>query len=345
MPEYDKLNEYEKITYVATYMEFVIGIIGLVGNVIVVFIFSRQSLRKYSYSFYSRGKTIADSLFIAFSLRNWTRYVYGIDIQLANQFSCVFWGYGDYVVGTIGQFFLLLTSIDRVVLIVYPNRFLIFRKKWFQITLALIAVGYSLLVNILLALNSFLIDIPLGGNQTMKMCIMPSNIITIQAWIILIHILGMVLAANSLLNFKLFLFIRSSRNKVASYGNNINNNTTNQKTQKNDRRFAVVSIGQSLITFVFKFTSGILHTTAITSNFSLDKYIMIFTLVIMIFIIDGAVTFFVNFAINAVFRDELLAVLGWQIKKTVTVNSNTSKSGGNTTKKKIVSAITSSTKN
>lgn len=342
MPDYDKLNEYEKITYVATYMEFVIGIIGLVGNVVVVFIFSRQSLRKYSYSFYSRGKTIADSLFIAFSLRNWTRYVYGIDIQLANQFSCVFWGYGDYVVGTIGQFFLLLTSIDRVVLIVYPNRFQIFRKKWFQITLALIAVGYSLLVNILLALNSFLIDIPLGGNQTMKMCIMPSNIITIQAWIILIHVLGMVLAANSLLNFKLFLFIRSSRNKVASYANstninNNNNNAANLKTQKNDRRFAVASIGQSLITFVFKFTSGILHTTAITSNFSLDKYIMIFTLVIMIFIIDGAVTFFVNIAINAVFRDEFLAVLGWQ-KKSVPVSSST-------TKKKIVSATTSTTKN
>lgn len=320
MPEFSQLNVIQKLTYIFVYVDFIVGIIGIVGNLIVIFIFSRSNLAKYSFSFYTRAKAVADTLLIAFGMRLWVRFFYDIDPQLLNQFSCLFWGYGDYVLGVLGQFYLVLMSFDRVLLIIYPNRFQIFRKKWFQAVLVLVVTVYTLIVNIPFVSNTKLTDFLLAPGFILTVCFTPSNIVTIQAYISLSHVLLLGLIANSGINFKLFLFIRSSRNKVAAS----NNNESSRRTQKNDRKFAIISIGIGLITFVGKFASGVLNTVMIASaNLNLDQYMLMITLALLIFFFDGVITFFLNIWLNSAFREEFLFVLGLRKSNAAVKSSGT----------------------
>lgn len=319
MPDFRTLADYQKVMYVGYTVTFVFQIIGIVDNLILVGIFSRRSLRKYSYSLYSQAKAISDILFILINIRNWIKVVLDIDLQLTNQFLCVITAYGDFLFISISHLLLLFMSIDRLVTVVYPNRFQFIKKRWFQCLLILVAIVYSVCINIAIPIFTSILEIPLVPTLSLKFCYTPVDVFIRQAWIILANITGIVLTANSIINLKLFSYIKSSRNKVASHGDN-----SHQRSQKNDRKLAVTSIGQGLVAFIIKAIGGVLYVIILQANISLEITYMIGTFLNMIFVIDCGASFFINMIVNGIFREELFHVTGYRCKNsTVDVITNT----------------------
>lgn len=79
---------YGRILFIFEYIHLVIVLIGFIGNVFSIIIFSRRSLSKYSYSFYSRAMAISD-VFLAFSsLIDWIGYNFGAHLEALGPFFC-----------------------------------------------------------------------------------------------------------------------------------------------------------------------------------------------------------------------------------------------------------------
>jgi hypothetical protein len=73
---------------------------------------------------------------------------YGINTNQINQFICTFGTYSIYCVTVISAYLLCLFSFDRMVSIVFINKFGFMKKKWFQIGAIAAIVAYSLIAYI-----------------------------------------------------------------------------------------------------------------------------------------------------------------------------------------------------
>ncbi|CAF0825288.1 unnamed protein product [Adineta steineri] len=90
----------------------VFGIISCVVNLIV---FTQKNLRKSPCSIYLIAVNIANLLYITFAVLFITLEVgYGIDLATSNLFMCRFYYYISYLIDILSAFYLILASIDRV---------------------------------------------------------------------------------------------------------------------------------------------------------------------------------------------------------------------------------------
>lgn len=284
---------------------------------IVIVVFFRSSLCKLSYSQYSQAKAVVDILFLEINVRNFTKYILEVNLPDLFNFFCVYSHFGDAWTGTASQCFLLLISIDRLFIIVYPNRFHIFKNTWIHLILILIATIYSLLLNILLPINQSMVESRVG-NATTRSCYIPRDVMEKQSWILAANVPVIILNINSLINIKLLLFIRKSRTLIAS-------KTTQHRSRKKDIKFAIVSIGQGVIGFLCKTGSGMIMLYAnLFVDFTSDLYAMLYALATTIYVVDSSSPFLVHFFINTVFYMELLVLISFGRKNQSTISSTNS---------------------
>ena len=132
MLKYYILNTYQQVTYIFQCIQLIIGVIGIIGNIFVFIVFSRHNLKKHSYSFYCRAMAISDIGVFIFTFKNWAAYVLEANLETVSPFFCSITLFIVYILG--GQSILMLTFItaDRMLTIVYMNRFTFLKKRWFQ---------------------------------------------------------------------------------------------------------------------------------------------------------------------------------------------------------------------
>ena len=119
----------------------------------------------------------------------------------------------------VGYSIYLLTIIafDRMLSIVYPRRFLVIKKRWFQSLVVAVLASLNALSSILIPLNYNLIEnIQPNSNQTTLICIIPPEILNIQMWIFLIILIIVNILINNWLNIKTIRFIMASRRRVVN---------------------------------------------------------------------------------------------------------------------------------
>ena len=152
-------------------------------------------------------------------------------------------------------------------------------------------------------INIRLIEIDLGTNssQSIKFCILETQILVNQTWIILANFFFLNILVNNILNIKIIWFIVSSRRNVAR---NSNNSTWR------DRKFAITSIGLNLTCMILKLPLTIAMLIINTTVINFDQLIAIQTIVITIAILDNGFSFLINFFVNSIFHDEFLALIG-----------------------------------
>lgn len=106
---------------------FAIVTIGLVGNFISFLIFSRKSFKNNSINVYSRALAISDSIIVGFEFSTdlaWVFYKYDLfssSTLLCKVSSFVFVGFSP-----LSGWILVAFSIDKLVNVLYPNRFEIY---------------------------------------------------------------------------------------------------------------------------------------------------------------------------------------------------------------------------
>ena len=307
MLDYSSLDNFQQITYIFECLQLVIGVIGIIGNILVFVVFSRPSLKKYSYSFYCKVMAIADIGVFIFTFKNWASYVLDADLDLVAPFFCSICTYLVYSFGGLSITMLSLITADRMITIVYSNRFAFLKKPWFQWLIVFAAIVYNVSFNVLPAIYNRIVEINFGSNSSIpsfKICTSSTKITVIQMWILLANFFLFNIIINNLLNVKMIWFIVSSRRKVARISCKISNSTTR------DRKFAITSIGLNLACTILKLplTIAILITSQIVIGF--DEFFAIQIIVITISIIDNGASFFINFFLNSIFYNEFLVLLG-----------------------------------
>ncbi|CAF4273219.1 unnamed protein product, partial [Adineta steineri] len=96
-------------------------VFGTVSCVINLIVFTQKNLRKSPCSIYLIAVNIANFLYITFAVLFITLEVgYGIDLATSNLFMCRFYYYISYLIDIISASYLILASIDRV-LVTSPN--------------------------------------------------------------------------------------------------------------------------------------------------------------------------------------------------------------------------------
>ena len=148
MKNFQNLNFYQKLNFICVSIQAFLGLFGIASNILAIFVLKRKTLNNYPYSFYWRIMAYSDIFILLHTFRHWANFVLDFDLSLVSTFFCKTNDYQPFVASCLSTWLLLLISIDRLVVIVYPKRLNVFQKRWFQIILVLILITYSLLVNI-----------------------------------------------------------------------------------------------------------------------------------------------------------------------------------------------------
>lgn len=144
---------YQKISYAFGYIQIIVGLVGLVGNSLVIVVFSRKSLRKYSYSFYCMMMAISDICLMSYVFIDWTANSIGADLRTVGPLFCKIVQFIPRYFGGVSIFLLTAITIDRMLTIVYPRRYLVIKKRWFQALIVAILALYILPTVIIAPLN------------------------------------------------------------------------------------------------------------------------------------------------------------------------------------------------
>ena len=155
-------------------------------------------MRKYSYSFYIILKAIADSIILVSALNKWTAYMFDVNFDSWWALSCLARLYVCFSLSLWEMLLILLISLDRLLKIMYPNRFESVRKWQTKSILVMLMLIYSFAVNIILPLNtSYEILHP------KSVCILSFNVIKSHSWIFVGHILFLIFCLNNAVNIRL----------------------------------------------------------------------------------------------------------------------------------------------
>lgn len=301
-------NIYQQLTYVFTNIQLIIAVLGIIGNVFVFAVFSRPSMSKYSYSFYSRIMAISDICILIQCIKNWASYSLDANLDTVLPFLCSLGQYLTFFFGALSVFILTLITADRMIAIVYSNRFAFLKKRWFQWIMVLIGVVLMTMENILFAIKSEIV-VNLGTNSSTKVCSVESNIREIQSLIIVSYFACFNILINNALNAKMICFIASSRRRVAA---NLGHQHSASSSYR-DRKFAVTSIGLNLTCMVLKLPFTLITLITIPLVIDFDELVAIKTIIITIAVLDNGFSFVINLFVNSFFYDEFLMMI--RVKK------------------------------
>lgn len=304
MVSFDSLSTFGKVTFILNYIQLIEAIVGIVGNVFVFIVFSRRRMRHYTFSFYSRVRAISDNLLLFQSFRNFAAGNLDADINVTSNFMCKMMSYLPPTIGSISVWLLAIIALDRLLTIVYPNRFNFIRLKRTQFITVIAIFIYSFCLHTPAAIYTNLLFIP-QGNFTLKLCIIddPSEAQTFN-WISIINQMFVIFGLNNILAALMIFNIYKSRGKFK-----VDQHNKENKTAKKDRRFAINSIVLNLKCFLSK---APLLVTAITLTYihdlTFETFNLIFTACINVYIIDNLSPFFLNLIFNKLFYNEFVSM-------------------------------------
>jgi hypothetical protein len=306
MANYYSLNTFQQVTYIFNYIQLIVAILGIIGNILVFFIFSRPTLKKHSYSFYCRVMAISDIGLLIIYFKSWASYVLDANLDIVSAFFCSISQYLPYFFGGLSITMLTLIASDRMITIVYSNRFTFIKRQWFQWVMVFICIVYNASVNLLPPLNNHIVEIGQNTNstQSIKMCALDANLTVIQMWILLGNFLLFNIIINNVLNIKMIWFIVSSRRKVTRSLSVLSNSSTR------DRKFAATSIGLNLACMVLKLPFAIALLVMNQMVIDFDEFFAIQTIVLTISVMDNGFSFFINLFVNSIFYYEFLILIG-----------------------------------
>lgn len=236
---------YERKRFIFEYIEFVIGIVGVIGNVFVIIVFSQKALRKYSYSFYCLVMAISDICLMSYIFIEWIAYNFDFYLETTTPLLCKIVRFIPYYFADFSIHMLTIIAIDRMLTIVYPKRFLITKKRWFQILIVSILALIVVLANIIIPLYFDLIEInPTNSSQTIRICTIEPEILNTEMWITITSVVLVNIIINNWLNIKTIRFIMASRRRVKAARSSL--------LSVRDRKFAICSVCLNLGSMIFK---------------------------------------------------------------------------------------------
>lgn len=151
LKQFSKMNEGLVIKIIYDFY-LIVKIFGIFGSVVLLILYYQPCLRKLSVSLYMQSLAISSTLDNIF-------YII-FEFILPNHNSsiemCKFSSYLLILFIPMSIWFEVAASFDRLLTIVYFNRFKLIRKTSFRVTIILMIIFYSLIFNLSIASNYYL---------------------------------------------------------------------------------------------------------------------------------------------------------------------------------------------
>lgn len=283
----------EQFPLILQHIHTAAALIGIIGNVLTFMVFRRKRLRNSSYSIYFRAMAVLDSIVFLHMLRYWLASILQFDLNLVSVFLCKTNEYQLYVSGLSSLWIITVILVDRFVNIIYHNYSMLFKHKWFQLTLVGLVLIYACLIHSSIPISYRLEETRLNESRR---CVLPFALFKLNASIALANI-----ALNSLINtilyVKLIVFVKHSRSRITS--------RTNVMLAK-DLKFAISTVVMTVLNFMCKMPFGLGIVISIKLNLTPEQLMNVVYVVFTIAVFCDASRFFVNLGFNSIFKEEFI---------------------------------------
>ena len=294
--------------YIVIY--FILYIFGIVGNTICFLIYSHQKLNKISVSFFFKAISINNCFILLQQILRLTDPAFSYDMELLSVFSCKLVKYVDFSTASINSWIMVYVLMDRLISIKFNRKFLIFYNLKFK-CLILISIYLSchciyIPLAIDLKISSYNTDINQTDLSLKCQFDYKKELITI---IDLIYSTTMPFILMAIFtSFSIHLILKSRKRFKNKIG-------VKDRIRK-DVNFALTSIILNLI-----FLAAYLPQTLLPLLFEISE----FDLVNNLLYVNCAVSICIHSFSNKIFRQELVALLSFNVK----IGPIISKSGNN----------------
>ena len=310
MAAYENLSMYGKITYIFQWICFLIAVIGLLSNILSVIVLSRKNLQKHSFAFYIRMMNIFDMFVLITSFRHWAAFVLDQDLTVVSVFFCKISEYAVVASSSASSWHLFLINMDRLVTIVFPQRFLIFKDKRFQALLSFSAAAGNFLLYLPLSIyrdiqSSSSFDNQSNTTSLSKTCVVTDGKDLLVYMLNLVNTITVSFFLNNILTLVIIVFVFQSRKRFVT-------GFQNSSLAAKDRKFAINSIALNVASFFCKMP--LLVVLVISAYLQMDGELvgMFFAIGVAIFTIDSSSAFFINYFVNTIFHKEFLRLFSFK---------------------------------
>jgi hypothetical protein len=283
--------------------------LGAVGNIFSFIIFSREKFRKTSFSLYFRVLAFTDTFTLLYIINDVSAALFDQDLVNSSYFMCKIFNYLIYSIAAASGCLLVVVSLDRMLSIIKPKKFLFLKKTRTQTTICFLAVSYNLTFYIPLIVYK---DYEIQGNLSEEnstgfvyQCTdcQETNIVY---WMDLFNSTLMPFLVMATSNFLTVNRLFKSRAKTMVKAKL---SSSSSRLNKRDVRFAVTS---AVLDAFFILCNFPLCAFYLTEDFvrldDLDLNLFYFS-TLFFYYLNFGVVFYVNFFTNALFRNELFIFL------------------------------------
>lgn len=293
-----------------------IQLFGLIGNPLAFAVFTRKRFEKVSFAFYYKVMAFTDTIVLIHSFNYWLSSFFKAGLPNMNQIFCKFTEFLQFVASSSSIFILSLIAFDRMLTIVFSQRFKTLREKKFQIFLVscglICCVGAYVVVPLTTYLRVQTFFNPFANTTfVFKMCTYDLAVVKMVNIVTFTIETPLVLFVSNTFTAITIIYIFKSRRKFRNMSA-ANHSLSNQRSASRDRKFAINSIALNLLSLVCKSPYLIFLNLASTHSLNSvsDQFYLIYQqLGILLFILDNACSFFVNMLVNSMFYEEFLVMV------------------------------------
>lgn len=283
---------------------FFLLVVGIVGNMFSFRIYSRQTMTKSSFTIYFRTMSLADLIItlhiITFILRN----MFDIDLHVQSNILCKSVDLVLFVTSPISAYSLVAISIDRFIKIKFSRRFELMYKRSFQIALVVCIVVYNVcFYGGILWSKQLNVNVQYD-NETNRSSLayscddLPSMQIFYQ-----MDVLNSTIVPYALMVFfscATIVVVFNSRRKI------LTSTTIGVRKSRRDRKFAITSI--TLNTIFLTLNLPIVLFLTYGNSVEGNLHSMLFEIFNAVYYTNYATNFYVQLAVNSIFRREFLGI-------------------------------------
>lgn len=152
------------------YIRFSFGLVGIVGSVLMLVVYSTKNLRRLTVSVYFRAMSITN-LWVNFdSVLQLTEFLLDINTITMSNFSCKTLKFLSYISDALSAWFLVAISIDRFFNIFNTIRLQIIKKTQFAIGVVIGICVFNLLIYVQLFFTINIDIMPISRNKSLIVC-------------------------------------------------------------------------------------------------------------------------------------------------------------------------------